>query len=100
MLVHSVYFWLKDELGAADRAAFDSGVRSLLKIKSIEAAYIGVPASTQRRPVVDSSYSVGLTIIFKDGAAHDRYQIDPIHLAFVDSCKHLWSRVQIYDSES
>lgn len=99
MLVHSVYFWLKDDISPADRAAFEAGVQSLRGIGSVEAAYIGVPSSTERRAVVDSSYSFGLTLIFKDRPAHDAYQVDPIHLAFVSACKAYWTRVQIYDSE-
>jgi hypothetical protein len=38
-------------------------------------------------------------VICKDLAAHDAYQVDPIHLAFIGSCKQFWARVQIYDAE-
>ena len=31
-------------------------------------------------------------------AAQDAYQIDPIHLAFVENYKHLWTKVVVYDS--
>jgi hypothetical protein len=32
-------------------------------------------------------------------AAHDAYQVDPIHHEFINRCKTFWSRVQIYDAE-
>ena len=37
--------------------------------------------------------------VCKDIAAHDAYQIDPIHLAFVNTFKTFWNKVQIYDAE-
>ena len=99
MLVHTVYFWLKPELTAQQRADFRKGVESLGTIKAVDKIYVGTPAKTEKRPIIDSSYSVGLTVICKDVAAHDAYQVDPIHLAFVNSCKTFWNKVQIYDAE-
>ena len=99
MLVHTVFFWLKPELTAAQRAEFRRGVETLGDIKSVEKVYVGTPAATEKRPIIDDSYSVGLTVLCKDVAAHDAYQVDPIHLAFIDRCKSFWNRVQIYDAE-
>ena len=99
MLVHTVYFWLKPELTAAQRADFRRGVESLSGIKAAEKIYVGTPAKTEKRPIIDDSYSVALTVLCKDVAAHDAYQVDPIHLVFVNSFKTFWTRVQIYDAE-
>ena len=98
MLVHSVYFWLKPELTAAQRADFRRGVESLGAIKAADKVYVGTPAKTEKRPIIDDSYAVALTVVCKDVAAHDAYQVDPIHLAFVNAFKTFWSRVQIYDA--
>lgn len=98
MLIHSVYFWLKPELSAAQRAKFKSGLDSLADISAVASIHIGVPAATPRRPLIDDSYTYSLVLFFKDLAAHDAYQSDPIHLAFNDSCKEFWQRVQIYDA--
>jgi hypothetical protein len=99
MLVHSVFFWLKPELTAQQRADFRAGVESLGGIKAVSAVYVGVPAKTPKRPIIEDSYSLALTVVCQDIAAHDAYQVDPIHLAFVNSFKTYWSRVQIYDAE-
>jgi hypothetical protein len=99
MLIHSVYFWLKPELTEAQRADFRRGVESLGGIKAVEKIYVGTPAATGDRPVVERSYSVALTVVVKDVAGHDAYQVDPIHLKFVETCKQYWNRVQIYDAE-
>lgn len=99
MLVHTVYFWLKPDLTPTQLADFRRGVESLAKIKAVEEIYVGVPAATPKRPIIDDSYSIALTVLCKDLAAHDIYQVDPIHLAFVNTFKTFWTRVQIYDAE-
>ncbi|MBI5382710.1 MAG: Dabb family protein [Opitutae bacterium] len=100
MLVHNVFFWLKPELTAAQRAEFRRGVESLLTIKPhVAQGFVGTPAAVADRPVVDKTYSVALTIVCRDVAAHNAYQVDPVHLAFVEKFKSCWTRVQIYDAE-
>ncbi len=99
MLYHCVYFWLKPELTAEQRAAFRAGVETLKGIKSVEKISIGVPAATTKRPVVESSYDVAAIVECKDVAAEAAYQVDPLHLAFVANCKQYWTKVVIYDSE-
>ena len=98
MLIHTVYFWLKPTLDPERRAAFRNGVDSLRTIPCAEAVYVGTPAATDR-PVIDKSYDIGLTVILSDMAAHDAYQIDPIHRRFVDEFGGDWERVVIYDAD-
>lgn len=98
MLIHTVYFWLKPELTPAQLAQFRAGVESLAKIKAADALYVGVPAKTGDRAIIDKSFSVAMTLVCKDVAAHDAYQVDPIHEAFVNTFKTFWSKVQIYDA--
>jgi hypothetical protein len=99
MFVHVVNFWLKKDLTAAERAQFEAGVKSLGAIESLTNFSVGTPAATDR-PVIDRSYDYCLLTTFNDAAGHDIYQPHPIHLKFVETCKHLWERVVIYDSES
>lgn len=99
MLVHAVYFWLKPELTPAQRVDFRRGLDSLAGISTAEKIYVGAPAKTPKRPVIDDSYSMALIVVCKDIAAQEAYQIDPVHLKFVDQFKTFWTRVQIYDSE-
>jgi hypothetical protein len=96
MLVHSVFFWLKSDLDEAQRAAFAQGVDSLAGIGCAEGVYIGTPADTDR-PVIDKTYDIGLTVLLKDMTAHDAYQVDPLHLGFLDQFRTYWERVVIYD---
>lgn len=98
MLVHSVFFWLRKDLSPEQRDAFRKGLESLAGIAAAEAVYVGTPAATPPRPVIDSSYDFALNVLLKDVAAHDAYQADPVHLAFVAEFKSCWDRVQIYDA--
>ena len=99
MLVHTVIFWLKPELNDAQRAEFRKGVEALAAIKTLSAIYVGSPAATEERPPIDHSFSVMLTTVFKDIAAHDAYQVDPVHLNFINTFKNSWTRFQVYDAE-
>jgi len=63
MLIHTVFFWLKPELTAAQRAEFRRGVESLAAIKHAAEVHVGAPAVTPDRPVVDKTFAVGLTVI-------------------------------------
>ncbi len=99
MLIHSVYFWLRPDLTPAERAHFSAEVRKLSACRTVEKIYVGGPASIAKRDVTDRSFDIALTIVFRDGPAHDAYQVDPVHLAFVERNKASWTRVQIFDSE-
>lgn len=98
MLVHSVFFYLKPEVTEAQRAEFRRMLETLTAIKHADHIYIGTPAATAKRPTIDDSYAFGLTLVFKDVPAHDAYQVDPLHKAFVAQCSPLWQRVRIYDA--
>ena len=100
VLIHSVYFWFKDGLSPEQRADFDAAIQRLGEIESISAAWLGSPAAISPRPTVDASYDVALTLMFADITAHDAYQQDPIHMAFIAKCRDSWSRVQIYDNQA
>jgi hypothetical protein len=97
MFVHHVYFWLKNPQSKEDKAKLIAGLEKLSKVKNIDMFHIGQPAATNRE-VIDTSYSVSWLLIFKDKAAQDAYQVDPIHLKFVEECSDLWQKVVVYDS--
>jgi hypothetical protein len=99
MFVHAVYFWLRPELNEEQRATFIAGVNSLATVGTVQHSFIGVPASTDR-PVIDRSYSYAAVLVFENKQGHDDYQVDPIHLNFVEECGTFWSKVLIYDSVS
>lgn len=96
---HLVFFWLSDQISDSERMEFEKGLEMLTKIPFVLNGSFGKPADTHR-PVVDNSYSYGLAISFQSLIDHDRYQLDPIHRAFVESNSHKWDKVLIYDIET
>lgn len=99
MLIHTVLFWLKDDLEDAQRVAFLKGLESLKGIQATEAVYIGTPAKTTPRPVMDFSYDYCLTVLLPDMTAHDDYQEDALHTAFLEQFNTYWKAVKIYDAD-
>ncbi len=97
-LVHHVFFWLKNPDSKEDLAKLIAGVKSLEKIETIRSMHVGVPASTEKRDVVDNSYSVSELMFFDDTAGQKVYQDHPIHQKFIADCSHLWERVVVYDT--
>jgi hypothetical protein len=98
MLTHHVFFWLRNTGSVGDRDKLIEGLKTLRRIEGIKALHIGVPAETEKRDVVDNSYAVSELMFFDDVAAQVRYQDDPIHKAFIESCSSLWSKVVVYDA--
>jgi hypothetical protein len=97
VFLHHVYFWLKDPADLAARDAIAEGLRKLAAAPDILWSHIGVPAPSARG-VVDGSYALSWLVFFADKDAQDRYQVDPIHLDFVEQCAQHWERVIVYDS--
>lgn len=97
IFVHHVYFWLKNPDSKEDLAQLVKGLNELSKASSIKSYHLGVPAGTSRE-VIDGSYAISWLTIFANAEDEQKYQVDPIHLDFIDKCKHLWSKVVVFDS--
>jgi stress responsive alpha/beta barrel protein len=98
MVVHHVFFWLKDPNSIADRDQVIEGLKTLRNIPSIKELYIGTPAATQQRSVVDSSWQVSELMFFDNLEDEAGYQDHPLHEAFIKNCGPLWSKVLVYDA--
>jgi hypothetical protein len=97
-LVHHVFFWLKNPDSKEDLAKLLAGVKSLEKIETIRSMHVGVPATTEKREVVDNSYAVSELMFFDDLAGQKIYQDHPIHQKFIADHAHLWEKVVVYDT--
>ncbi|AWW29171.1 Dabb family protein [Echinicola strongylocentroti] len=96
-MIHQVYFWLKNP--EKDMKSFLKGCEDLIKIDSVKKAYIGKPAATSRREVVDHSFHVSLTVQFKNMEDHNIYQIHETHKEFIAKHEDKWEKVQVYDTK-
>jgi hypothetical protein len=98
-LAHHVFFWLKNPDSIQDRDKLIEGLKTLRKIETIKKLIIGVPASTEKRDVVDASYQVSELMFFDDIAGQNVYQVHALHKKFIEDYGHLWSKVLVYDSQ-
>jgi Stress responsive A/B Barrel Domain len=99
MFIHVVYFWCKE--GTSDSAKQEMirySREEMPKVSSIVNVWAGRAVASDR-DVVDSSYDVGLCVVFKDKAGHDLYQPHEIHQEFIRRFKDHWAKVAVRDFE-
>ncbi len=95
---HVVLFYLKNPESQKDKDKLEKGLRDLIRDSEfIVSAHLGVPAMTDRE-VVDNSYSFNYTVTFNSKEDQDKYQVEEVHLEFINEYKELWDKVIIYDS--
>lgn len=99
-IMHHVFFWLKNPDSAADRDKLIEGIKTLRKIESVKKLHVGIVAETEKRDVVDQSWSVSELLFFKDLEGQAAYQTHPIHVEFVKNYSHLWDKVRVYDTRN
>ncbi len=97
-MMHTVYFWLKPGLSDEEIASFEEGVRSLAKAPSVVKLLAGPPAATPSRGVVDNTFDFALSLWFEDVTGHDAYQVDPVHLKFVEEQEAKFGVVKVFDN--
>jgi len=96
--IHTVFFWMNEDVTDEQKADFEkNGLKTLSQVSSIYKGYYGPPAKTSRG-VIDNSYDFALVCHFENPEAQDEYQVDAIHLKFIEDYKDLWKRVVVYDN--
>jgi len=98
-LAHDVYFELIDASPAAQQKLIDSCYDKLAPIAGVTFCAAGSRDPELARDVNDQAFHVALHVYFADRAAHDAYQDDPMHLAFIEANKDNWKSVRVFDSK-
>ena len=75
---HVVLIWLKKKGDAATRAKIIETAHTFRTLPGIIALSAGEPLPSTR-PIVDSSFDVGLVIRFENKEALDAYEKNPVH---------------------
>lgn len=96
-LIHTVYFWMNDDVTDTEKATFLEALKTLKEIDLIQQGWVGTAAPTEERGVIDSSYDFSITFIFESIEDEAAYQIHPDHATFVEENSASWARVQVYD---
>lgn len=98
MLSHDVYFQLKDNSAEAKKKLVAACVKYLKGHEGEVFFGAGVLADDLKRDVNDLNFDVALHIVFKDLAAHDKYQVHERHEKFISENKDNWKKVRVFDS--
>jgi hypothetical protein len=96
-ITHVVLLWLKQP---GDTAAIDRIIntsREFKKIPGVVSVRVGRPLPSTR-PVVDSSFDVGLAMQFNDPDALQAYEVHPQHVKAVrEVLRPLAAKILVYD---
>ncbi len=95
---HMVYFSLKDNSPEARQKLVDACKKYLTEHDGTVYFAAGVLADDFKRDVNDREFDVALHLVFKDKAAHDKYQDHPRHNKFIEENKDNWKKVRVFDS--
>ncbi len=98
-IIHTVYFWLLPDIPPERIRLFEKGLETLGTCPQIMDYYWGPPAGTEKREVIDDTYSYAINVHFRTVEDQNSYQKDPIHLRFIKDHGDLWKKVLVYDNE-
>src|SRR5262245_35787583 len=98
-IAHMVYFALKDNSADAKKKLVAACKKYLDKHEGTVYFSAGVISDDFKRDVNDRDWDVALHLVFKDKAAHDKYQDHERHKKFIDENKDNWKKVRVFDAE-
>ena len=99
LLSHDVYFTLKDDSASAKTKLVGACKKYLSGHPGTVFFAAGTRAEDLSREVNDRDFDVALHIVFKDKAAHDKYQDARRHKTFIEENKDNWKKVRVFDSK-
>ncbi len=98
LLVHDVYFALKDNSPAAVARLLEACRNYLTGHPGTVFFAAGVRDAGLQRPVNERDFDVSLHIVFQTRARHDEYQEHPRHKEFIALNSENWKKVRVFDS--
>lgn len=97
-LAHMVFFQLADDSPTNRERLVKACQKYLSGHEGTVYFSVGVLADDMTREVNDRDFDVALHVVFRDRAAHDRYQTDARHTKFIEEHSALWAKVRVFDS--
>lgn len=97
LIVHSVYFWLKEGITEEEEKDFLNFFQALREVPGVKSLHTGKPAPTTPRDVVDNSFSYLLLVTFDDLEQINLYENHPDHIAAAETYSKYWTKVQVRD---
>lgn len=98
--VHVVLFKSKSATPEADARELVKDIREILApLPTVKGLWVGSPAPTNTRPIVDANYDVGILLLFEDQEGLKAYLDHPRHVEFAK--KHdTGKEVRVFDFTS
>ena len=96
---HMVFFQLKDNTPAEKQKLVAACQKYLKNHDGVVYFSAGAIAEEFKRDVNVQDWDVALHLVFKNKAAHDKYQDAKTHLQFIEENKANWKKVRVFDSE-
>lgn len=94
---HVVVVWLKDPGNPAARSRVIDASQALRSISGVVSLKAGTMIPS-KRPIVDSSFDVALSVTFADEQAMQHYLTHPAHVQLVEeTLKPLVDKIRVYD---
>ena len=100
LLIHNVYFTLKDGTPENTQKLVDACFKYLKDHPGVEYFAAGPLVQELDRPVNVRDFHVGLLVVFKTKQDHDTYQTAADHLKFIEENKPSWDKVRVFDTYS
>lgn len=98
VILHAVYFWLKEGITEEEEKDFLNFFGMLQKIPNVRYLSYGRPAPTNPREVVDNSFSYHLIVLFDTMDDINVYETHPDHIKGIELYSHYWTQVEVKDS--
>ena len=97
-IAHMVYFQLKDN-SSSERDKLVAACKKYLDGHEGTVYFsVGTLAEDFKRDVNVRDWDVALHLVFKNKAAHDKYQDHPRHTQFIEENKANWKQVRVFDA--
>ena len=96
---HMVYFTLKDNSPETKQKLVEACKKYLDKHEGTLYFAAGVVSDDLKRDVNVRDWDVALHLVFKNKAAHDKYQDADLHHQFIKENKDNWKKVRVFDSK-
>jgi putative CocE/NonD family hydrolase len=97
LLVHDVYFQLREDT-QANRRALREACHTLARLPGVVRLTTAEREEELARPGVSPDFDVSLEVVFADRAAHDAYQSSPEHQALLGEWAPRFARVNVFDA--
>jgi hypothetical protein len=98
-IAHMVYFTLKENTPEAKKKLVAACKKYLKDHEGVTFFATGTRAEAFKREVNDTDWDVSLHVVFKNKAAHDKYQVAKTHLQFIAENKDNWKKVRVFDTD-